>query len=170
VFHTKGLSSSETQGTEKSGRIGGRGTAIRMFMPWLIATSAMFGSSQASAITCFSSADQVRQEAPEAWPSWTLRAPGHEGTKCWYATTRRAAHDHQTPVMARTDHAGTNEHFEGDSEVTGLAPPADNTGALSPVPSSSFDDRFSAVPSGTSTDSGSNLQRVIDLFRGVSGR
>jgi hypothetical protein len=38
--------------------------------------------------TCFPSASAVRQEHPEAWPSWTLRAPGHGGTRCWYAATR----------------------------------------------------------------------------------
>src|SRR6202521_2026484 len=40
------------------------------------------------ASTCFPSASAVRQERPGAWPSWTLRAPGHEGTRCWYAATR----------------------------------------------------------------------------------
>jgi hypothetical protein len=44
--------------------------------------------------TCFASASAVRQHHPEAWPSWTLRALGHEGTKCWYPTTRAMAHDH----------------------------------------------------------------------------
>jgi hypothetical protein len=44
--------------------------------------------------TCFASASAVRQHHPEAWPSWTLRARGHEGTKCWYPTTRTLAHDH----------------------------------------------------------------------------
>jgi hypothetical protein len=44
--------------------------------------------------TCFASASAVRQDHPEAWPSWTLRARGHEGTKCWYPTTRTLAHDH----------------------------------------------------------------------------
>jgi hypothetical protein len=40
--------------------------------------------------TCFPSASAVRQETPTAWPSWTLRSPGHEGTKCWHAATRAA--------------------------------------------------------------------------------
>jgi hypothetical protein len=44
--------------------------------------------------TCFGSASAVRQHHPEAWPSWTLRARGHEGTKCWYPTARTLAHDH----------------------------------------------------------------------------
>ena len=41
--------------------------------------------------TCFPSASAVRQEHPEAWPSWTLRTPGHEGTRCWYAAPRATA-------------------------------------------------------------------------------
>jgi hypothetical protein len=44
--------------------------------------------------TCFASASAVRQDHPDAWPSWTLRALGREGTKCWYPTTRTLAHDH----------------------------------------------------------------------------
>jgi hypothetical protein len=44
--------------------------------------------------TCFASASAVRQDHPDAWPSYTLRALGHEGTKCWYPTTRTLAHDH----------------------------------------------------------------------------
>jgi hypothetical protein len=42
--------------------------------------------------TCFPSASAVRQDYPEAWPSWTLRASGHEGTRCWYAAPRATAH------------------------------------------------------------------------------
>jgi hypothetical protein len=45
--------------------------------------------------TCLASASEVREKHPEAWPSWTLRAPGHQGTKCWYAATRATAHDHR---------------------------------------------------------------------------
>jgi hypothetical protein len=47
------------------------------------------------ASTCFPSASAVRENRPGAWPSWTLRAPGHEGTRCWYAATRATAHDHR---------------------------------------------------------------------------
>jgi hypothetical protein len=43
--------------------------------------------------TCFPSALAVRQSYPGRWPSWTLRAPGHESTRCWYAR-RATAHDH----------------------------------------------------------------------------
>jgi hypothetical protein len=44
--------------------------------------------------TCLPSASAVRQDHPGAWPSWTLRSLGHEGTKCWYAETRATAHNH----------------------------------------------------------------------------
>jgi hypothetical protein len=47
------------------------------------------------ASTCFPSASAVRESIPGAWPSWTLRAPGHEGTRCWYASTRGGAHEHR---------------------------------------------------------------------------
>jgi alkylhydroperoxidase/carboxymuconolactone decarboxylase family protein YurZ len=47
------------------------------------------------ASTCFPSASAVRESRPGAWPSWTLRAPGHEGTRCWYAATRTTTHDHR---------------------------------------------------------------------------
>jgi hypothetical protein len=38
--------------------------------------------------SCLPSASAVLQSHPGGSPSWTLRAPGHEGTKCWYAATR----------------------------------------------------------------------------------
>jgi hypothetical protein len=55
------------------------------------------GSSAAArdASTCLSSAAAVRESSPGAWPSWTFRAPGHEGTRCWYASTRSTAHEHR---------------------------------------------------------------------------
>jgi hypothetical protein len=43
--------------------------------------------------TCLPSASAVRQDHPGAWPSWTLRALGHEGIKCWYAATRPTTRD-----------------------------------------------------------------------------
>jgi hypothetical protein len=44
--------------------------------------------------TCLPSASAVQQNYPGAWPSWTLRAPGHENTRCWYPATRTTAHHH----------------------------------------------------------------------------
>jgi hypothetical protein len=41
--------------------------------------------------SCLPSASAVLQNHPGGWPSWTLRAPGHEGTVCWYAAARSRA-------------------------------------------------------------------------------
>jgi hypothetical protein len=51
--------------------------------------------------TCFPSASAVRLEHPGGWPSWTLRAPGHEGVRCWYVATRTAAPDRSTEMRRR---------------------------------------------------------------------
>jgi hypothetical protein len=54
------------------------------------------GAHSPAAVTCYPSAFAVRQDHPAAWPSWTLRAPGHEGTRCWYAKRRAVAvQDHR---------------------------------------------------------------------------
>jgi hypothetical protein len=60
--------------------------------------------------TCLPSASAVRENHPGAWPSWTLRAPGHEGTRCWYATTRMTSH-HRTE-MQRKETVPTTEKPE----------------------------------------------------------
>jgi hypothetical protein len=44
--------------------------------------------------TCYTSPSTVRHEHPQAWPSWTLRALGHKGTRCWYPGTHPTAQDH----------------------------------------------------------------------------
>jgi hypothetical protein len=38
--------------------------------------------------SCLPSASAVLRNHPGGRPSWTLRATGHEGAKCWYAATR----------------------------------------------------------------------------------
>ncbi|SRR6266566_2328999 len=38
--------------------------------------------------SCFPSASAVLQNHPGGWPTWTLKARGHEGTMCWYASAR----------------------------------------------------------------------------------
>jgi hypothetical protein len=42
------------------------------------------GEQLSALASCFPSASAVRRSYPEARPSWTVRAPGHEGTRCWY--------------------------------------------------------------------------------------
>jgi hypothetical protein len=54
--------------------------------------SAASGGHDAS---CFPSASAVLQEHLGGWPTWTLRAPGHEGTMCWYAAARPRGRDHR---------------------------------------------------------------------------
>jgi hypothetical protein len=44
--------------------------------------------------SCFPSALAVLQSQPGASPTWTLRAPGHEGTQCWRAAARSNGSDH----------------------------------------------------------------------------
>jgi hypothetical protein len=63
------------------------------------------------ASTCFPSASAVRENHPRAWPSWTLRAPGHESTRCWYPATRMTAH-HQRTEMRRKETVPTTEKLE----------------------------------------------------------
>src|SRR5277367_77669 len=134
----------------KNCRVGIRRMSIGMFVRWLIAASAMFVFSPGDTFACFSSADQVRQENPGAWPSWTFREPGHEGAKCWFPSTRATAHDLRAPLIPRTEHTGSKEHFERGSEVTGFARQTNIVAPRSPTPSSSFDDRFSAEGAGNS--------------------
>jgi hypothetical protein len=45
--------------------------------------------------SCFASASAVVQNHPGGWPAWTLKAPGHEGTMCWYAAARPRGSDHR---------------------------------------------------------------------------
>jgi hypothetical protein len=51
--------------------------------------------------SCFPSAAAVLQNHPEGRPSWTLKAPGHEGTTCWYASARPRGKDHRSEIQKR---------------------------------------------------------------------
>jgi hypothetical protein len=65
------------------------------------------------ASTCLQSASDVRQNSPGAWPSWTLRALGHEGTRCWYAATRFKAHHHRSEMRRKETAKETALEFPG---------------------------------------------------------
>jgi hypothetical protein len=61
--------------------------------------------------SCFASASAVLQNHPGGWPAWTLRAPGHEGTMCWYAAARPRGGDHRRERTPKEKEAfGTAEH------------------------------------------------------------
>jgi hypothetical protein len=60
--------------------------------------------------SCFPSSSAVLQNHPGGWPTWTLRAPGHEGTVCWYAATRPRGSNHRNERVAGKDVVGTAEH------------------------------------------------------------
>ena len=61
--------------------------------------------------SCFPSASAVLQTHRGGWPTWTMRAPGHEGTICWYASTRPRAKDHRREMMpGEKEMAGTAEN------------------------------------------------------------
>jgi hypothetical protein len=77
----------------------------------LVGKDSQFSAEAAHDSTCFATASEVRQSHPEAWPSWTLRSPGHQGTKCWYAATRATAHDHRGEMASQKQAVETPETF-----------------------------------------------------------
>jgi hypothetical protein len=60
--------------------------------------------------SCFPSASAVLEHHRGGWPSWTLKAPGHEGTVCWFASARPRTADHRREKMPRTEIVGTREN------------------------------------------------------------
>jgi hypothetical protein len=48
--------------------------------------------------SCFPSASAVLHNNPGGWATWTFRAPGHEGTMCWYAAARHRESDHRSKL------------------------------------------------------------------------
>jgi hypothetical protein len=59
--------------------------------------------------SCFASASAVQQNHPGASPTWTMRARGHEGTMCWYASARPRGSDHRSEGAARREIVGTED-------------------------------------------------------------
>ena len=143
----------------------GQNVRLRLlFAPF--ALLACFGHADAS--TCLPSAAAVRQENPNAWPSWTLRAPGHEGTRCWYASTRARAHDQylvnhpelKTGVAERSGSQSATDGYDSGNVASTLIDAVLQGSALP----GSFDDRFNAVTSGRPNSEWTNIQRVLELF------
>jgi hypothetical protein len=93
----------EAPSAKASSTIESRGDAVslRPAMPdaGLAQTSLERGKQLAAAsghdASCFPSASAVLQNHPAASPTWTLRAPGHEGTQCWRVAAPRNGSDHR---------------------------------------------------------------------------
>jgi hypothetical protein len=81
--------------------------------------------------SCFPSASAVLQDHPGGWPAWTLRAPGHGGTLCWYAAERPrgsdddrpTASDHRSETTPRKEVVGTTENRPSAPPVPYTLPP-----------------------------------------------
>jgi hypothetical protein len=156
--------------------------AWRRATPVLLPSAAalMLFASFAGASSCLPSASAVREEHPGSWPSWTLRAPGHEGTKCWYPTTRTAAHDHRDEAVPRAKPVETPRPVSSAASPrtrSASAAPSATTGvgrsretlapedvAIPPPEENSFSERFDAVFEESFFDHSSLLRRMADLM------
>jgi hypothetical protein len=74
--------------------------------------------------SCFPSASAVLQNHPGGWPSWTLKAPGHEGTLCWYAAARPRGSDHRPVASEHQSETTPSREIVGPTETRLSAPPA----------------------------------------------
>jgi hypothetical protein len=152
-------------------------------IPVLLPCSAalMLFASFAGASSCLPSASAVRQEHPGSWPSWTLRAPGHEGAKCWYPTTRGAAHDHRDETVRQSNPIEATRVAPASAPSTRVrgasaaAPATTGVGrsretlapqdvAIPPPEDSSFAERFDAVFDESFFTHASLMRRMADLM------
>jgi hypothetical protein len=87
-------------------------------------------SSSARASPCLSSAAAARQEHPGSWPSWTTRAEGHEGVKCWFPTTSAPGRDQTTRQMSPRETAtAVRTNTSNTHNPASAAPVATTNGA-----------------------------------------
>jgi hypothetical protein len=75
------------------------------------AKSEIQAEGQPPALTCYPSAAAVMRDHPDGWPSWTSRAPGHEGTRCWHATTHAPVHERRTELPPKRQRVGTLDNL-----------------------------------------------------------
>ncbi len=162
--------------------------AWRRAIPILLPASAalVFCASFAGASSCLPSASAVRQESPGSWPSWTLRAPGHEGKKCWYPTTRGAARDHRGEEASRANPVEpsrpvssaasprTRSATVGALATSGVGPSRETLApedvGITPPDENSFSERFDAVFDESFFDHSSLLRRMANLMGTVPQR
>ncbi len=72
--------------------------------------------------SCFASASAVLQDHPGAWPTWTLKAPGHEGITCWFAAARPRGSDHRSRPSDHRNDMTRNKEIVGTAEDALSAP------------------------------------------------
>jgi hypothetical protein len=72
--------------------------------------------------SCFASASAVLENHPGAWPTWTLKTPGHEGSMCWYAAARRRVSDHRSRVSHYRSEMTRSEETLGTMDNELFAP------------------------------------------------
>jgi hypothetical protein len=116
---------------------------------YLLGFLALFASSaDARDFVCLPSAAAVRHEQPEAWASWTLRVPGHEGTKCWYASARDTAHDHRIATMPRGKGTAIVESVESPDSTNRFNARSQSEAIRLPLPKPSLliGDTLAAAP------------------------
>jgi hypothetical protein len=73
--------------------------------------------------SCFPSASAVLENHPGGWPSWTLKAAGHEGTLCWYAAGRPRGSDHRPMASDHRSETTSKKETVGTTENRLSAPP-----------------------------------------------
>jgi hypothetical protein len=138
---------------------------------------------------CLSSAEAVRQEFPGAWPSWTMQAANHKGTKCWFPATRENRAHHiesrvETPPPPRkntVEQRRVEPDIKSDAAEDALLAAANAMSGLGwsfrsrstrigpatmfddyAMVESSFDDRFAAAFEVSSVSQPSIIQRMMD--------
>jgi hypothetical protein len=74
--------------------------------------------------SCFPSASAVLESYPGGLPSWTLRAPGHEGTLCWHAAARPKVSDQRPRVSDYRSAIMRSEEVVGTGDTEFFAPVA----------------------------------------------
>jgi hypothetical protein len=128
-------------------------------------------SADAEAVDCLSSAAAVKREYPQARPSWTLRASGHEGSKCWYGATQRTANDHQPETAITEPTLETQKAVASPQETYGFASrPLSEVVPDEAVPSAlrdspaSFAERFSGAYGGSLNTESAGTRPLIGIY------
>jgi hypothetical protein len=70
--------------------------------------------------SCLSSASAVLQNHARGRPTWTMSAPGHEGTQCWYAAARPRVSGHRPRAVGITESRLSAPPPRPDSWLGGL--------------------------------------------------